>query len=681
MKLFFYTITFIFCLNAVHLAQDSESYELSSISFVGNETFTDSELKAVIQSEENPFWFWRFLYNTVSFLGSPANYFDSTTISVDIISLKSFYAVNGFFKAEISSSFVLDTAGRSAELTYFIKENAGHTYGKVKISGLDNLSEEMNEAIDEFKKYPTWERYVQENVQDKNDAIITYLKNNGFMLARYDSTVIKIDTINAKADIATYFNRGRWYTYGDINIERDGESSSDVSYELIKYITNINVGDIYRQEEVSKSRVRLARTGLFSSINLKADTISSESSKASLLIKGTVGSLNELSPEVFVDNEFGFFNVGVGASYIRKNFLGDARKLTVRARFRINDVTNIRFDSDLFEETFQTEVDLSTIVEQPFLFSRNIAGRLEVYLKSYNINTVQYDNYGANFSSAFDMPKYTFVNLLNPYLRFDRLSYTIPEYEDKGDTLSVSPKTFTSSLGTEIGSTNTDDLFYPTEGRIISLISEISSANVEWDAKSIQSGQSTLVVDSLGFYLKMQLTVGLYNAVSRDKFTIFGIKAKAGYIQMISGDAALVSPNQTFFAGGSNSVRGWRGRELIPLNQFSTDLVFPPSLNEELKIRGGNILLEGSFEYRRKFEEEYGFAFFTDYGNTWNNLEDIRIDQIAVAIGTGIRYYSPIAPFRLDFGFKFYDPKDQKFIFDKQFFSTMVIHFGIGEAF
>lgn len=657
-----------------------ESYELASISFEGNETFTDTELKAVIQSEENPFWLWRFLYSTVSFIGSPPNYFDSTTISVDIISLKSFYAVNGFFEAEISASFVLDTTAKTAELNYIIKENTAHTYGKVQFTGLDNLSQEMNDAIIEYKKYPTWERYVQDNVQKKNDEIISYLKNNGFMLARYDSTVVKIDTVNSKADISTYFNRGRWYTYGDIKIEQDGESSSEVSYDLIKYLTNINVGDVYRVEEISKSRVRLARTGLFNSINLTADTISSNSSKASLLIKGTVGSLNELSPEVFVDNEFGFFNAGVGASYIRKNFLGDARKLTIRARFRLNDITNLRFDSESFKETFQTEVDLSAIVEQPFLFSRNIAGRLEGYIKSYNISTVEYDNFGANFTSAFDMPKHTFVNLLSPYLRFDGLSYTIPEFVKDADTLSVSPMTFTSSLGAEIGSTTTDDLFYPTEGRLISIISEVSSAKVKWDGRNVNSGQTLTLVDSLGYYAKMQITIGLYNAISRDKFTVLGIKAKAGYIQMLSGDAALVSPNQTFFAGGSNSIRGWRGRELVPTDLVFKDL-FPPSLNEQLKIRGGNILLEGSFEYRRKFEKDYGFVFFTDYGNTWNDIKGIRIDQIAVAIGTGARYYSPIAPFRLDFGFKFYDPRDQKFIFDKKFFSTMVIHFGIGEAF
>jgi len=74
--------------------------------------------------------------------------------------------------------------------------------------------------------------------------------------------------------------------------------------------------------------------------------------------------------------------------------------------------------------------------------------------------------------------------------------------------------------------------------------------------KNQQTGQSSLAIDSLGFYFKLQLTLGFYLAVSRDKLTVFGIKAKSGYIHMLSGDAALVSPNQTFFAGGSNSVRG-----------------------------------------------------------------------------------------------------------------------------
>ncbi len=681
MKFIFYGFFIVFISSSfVELsAQQTELYELSSIDFTGNETFNATELKSVIQNEENPFWLWRFLYNTVSFIGSPPNYFDSSAIPVDIISLKSFYAVNGYFKAQIGYSFVVDTSGKSVELTYHITENEMFTYGDVKLRGLESLSTEIKTEISPYLEYPTWERYVQENVQEKNDEIITYLKNHGFMLARYDSTVVRVDTINTKTDLSTYFKTGGWHVYDEIKIVKDGEANSEISDELIKYLTNINPGDAYKEEEILKSRVRLARTGLFSTINLKGVKQDSVSNKVQLLITGTVTSLNEVSPEVFADNEFNYFNVGVGISYIRKNFLGDARKLTLRTRFRVNDITGIRFGSTSFKETFQSEIDLSAIVEQPFLFSRSIAGRLETFLKSYDISNVEYQNYGANFTSAVDMPRHTFINLLNPYLRFDRLDYSIPEIEYEGDTVSISPKTFTSSLGTEIGSTTTDDLFYPTEGRTISLITEVSSANVKWDLKELSTNQTILAVDSLGYYIKLQLTIGSYFAVSRDNNTVVGLKFKSGYIHMLSGDPAIVSPNQTFFAGGSNSVRGWKGRELIPSDPLLN--LFPPSLNDELKIRGGNFLLEGSIEYRRRFEKEFGAVLFIDYGNTWNAIEDLKLNQIAIAIGTGIRYYSPIAPFRIDFGFKFYDPKDMKFIFEKQFFDTLVLNFGIGEAF
>lgn len=678
MKFLFYIFILALFFSAYQYAQGDDRIELSSISFVGNETFSDADLKAVIQSEESPMWLWTFL-NSFTFLGSPPNYFDSTSISVDVISLKSFYAVKGFFKAEINYSFVIDTSGKSADLIYTIKENSPFTFNSVRFPGLEKLNDWIKSNIAEYMDYALGERYSQQNVQKKNDEIITYLKNNGYLFAAYDSSIVKIDTSNSSIDLFNYFSTGSFYRYSDIKIEKTGPSSSEVSYDLIKYITNINVGDTYREDEISKSRLRLARTGLFSSINLEGVNRDSIAGKAELQITSTVTPLNELSPEIFADNEQGYFNIGVGASYVRKNFLGDARKLTIRASFTVNDVSNINFNSQYFSETFQSQVELSGIVEQPFLFSRNIAGRLELYLKSYNIESVDYQNYGANFNTVVDMPTYTFINILSPYLRFDRLNYKIPQLEFIGDTVSVNPTTFTASLGTELGSTKTNDLFYPTAGNIISLITELSSANVKWDVRNNQTGQSELSIDSLGFYLKLQLTLGFYFSISRDNQTVFATKFKSGYIYMLSGGQGLVSPNQTFFAGGSNSVRGWKSRELIPPDEFTN--FYPVSLNEELKIRGGTFLLEGSFEYRRRFEKDFGFVLFLDYGNTWNGADQFVWNEVAVAIGTGVRYYSPIAPFRIDFGFKLYDPKDLKYFYDVPFLETMVINFGIGEAF
>ena len=75
--------------HAALFAQQQEDFELSSINFEGNEEFSDSELESVLQSKETPWWFWKFL-NSFSGLGSPPEYYDSTSIPLDIISLKSF---------------------------------------------------------------------------------------------------------------------------------------------------------------------------------------------------------------------------------------------------------------------------------------------------------------------------------------------------------------------------------------------------------------------------------------------------------------------------------------------------------------------------------------------------------------------------------------------------------------
>ncbi|RKY98762.1 MAG: hypothetical protein DRQ13_03205 [Ignavibacteriae bacterium] len=661
-------------------AQQQKDFELSSINFEGNEEFSDSELESVLQSKETPWWFWKFL-NSFSGLGSPPEYYDSTSIPLDIISLKSYYAVNGFFLAEIWHSYIIDKSARDAELTYYIKEGTPFTYGDNQAFGLETLDKNLFTQVTPLLHPANDVRYSQEDLDTRFETIVDHLKNFGYMLVEFDSTVISIDTVKHKTSMNTYFTLGNRYLYSDVKIEKEGEGKDFVSDEMIRYVTNINVGDIYSVENIAKSRLRLARTGLFNSINLKGVVEDTIKNFVPLLITGSIGSLNELSPEVFADNELNTFNLGVGAIYVRKNFLGDARKLTLRARFRVTDITNIRFSSGVF----QSEIDLSMLLEQPFLFNRKVSGRLEGYLKSYNISSVEYRNMGSVLTLAIDMPSYTFINILNPYLRFDYLAWELPEVDDLPDelgildTVAADARTFTTSLGAETGSNNTNDLFYPTEGRLISLISEIASSDVEWEFRERETNNLLLNTNDRGYYYKLQLSLGLFLPVSKDKLTVFGIKAKTGYIQMIKGGPELIAPNQTFFAGGSNSVRGWRARELIPSDNIF--YIGAPSLNDELKIRGGTFLIEGSFEYRRKFETDFGFAFFVDYGNTWNGYKGVRWDEIAVAIGTGFRYYSPIAPFRLDFGFKLYDPDDKRFIFDKSVFKTMQLHFGIGEAF
>ena len=662
-------------------AQPGELYELSSIEFIGNNEFSDSDLKNVIQSKENPFWLWKFFESFTPF-GSPPVYFDSLAITVDIISLKSFYAVNGFFETSFSYSYDVDTSSKSVVLTYPLLEGTEFTYGKINVHGLNKV-EYLHSQIIPYTSLSNTERFNQEKLQRHMSNVLSILKNNGYMLAMFDSTLIIMDTLMNKTDLEIYFTTGDKYLFDEIRVEKNGEGKDLVSDELIKYVASIEVGQMYNAEEIAKSRLRLARTGLFNSINLKGVIEDTVSNKVPLNIKGTIGSMNDLSPEVFIDNEFNTSNIGIGLSYSRKNFFGDARKLTLSTKFKVNDIQNFNFFSTSEGDSIiQTQVDVRLLLEQPFFFSRSISASLEAYYKTYNIFETRFENEGGRLNLAIDMPVHSFINLLNPYLNLDILGYDIFS-KVNGVQLVTNPRSTAAILGSAVGSTTANDFFFPVKGYNLNQILELAltRTKVNFSGQYIQDSVGLAEIttdDDIGFYYKLQTTFTNYIGVSRDNNTVLGMKFKIGYIQTFVGGDGLIPPNQTFFAGGANSVRGWRARELVPESRISFIGATNPA---EDNIRGGTFILEGSFEYRRKFNPDFGNTFFLDYGNTWNGYKGIQLEEIALAVGFGLRYYSPFAPFRIDFGWKLWDPQNQISLFERAFWQAFEFHFGIGEAF
>ena len=680
-----YAVIFLFFLicfwgNTSYAQSSFNDIELTEINFKGNKEFSASDLKSIIQSKESPFWLWKF-FNSFSFLGSPPEFFDSTAISVDVVSLKSFYASQGFFQAAITASYKIDTTSRAAALTYQIKEGPVFTYRNKTWHGLEDLG-----YLDRFTSpYTTFlggYRFMETQVSNNVNEVLSILKNNGFMLATFDSTIITIDSVQKATDLDIYFTPGNRYRYNEIKIEKSGEGKNLVSDELIRYATGIQDSQYYSDDEIAKSRLRLARTGLFNTINLRGIVEDTMGNFVPLGIYGDIGTMNDLSPEVFIDNEFRSSNIGIGLSYTRKNFLGDARKLTLSTRGKVNDIQNFSFASKSAKDsTFQTQIDLSLLIEQPFFLRRNISASMEAFYKTYNISRVRFENAGGKLRLAVDMPTYTFVNLLNPYLTLDILGYDI-NLAVNNETFVRTPTSTTSILGSEIGSSTTNDFFYPTTGYNLNQVVEVALTGTRTtdQGQYIQDslGVSEVQNSKTGLYYKLQTTFSQYFTMSKDKRSVLAWKLKVGYIHTFVGGAELIPPNQTFFAGGANSVRGWRARQLVPSTQVQFIGVTEP-VNDN--IRGGTFIIEGSIEHRRKVEPEIGLAVFLDYGNTWNGYKEFQFKQLAVAIGWGVRYYSPFAPFRIDFGWMLWDPVNEKTLFQRSFLKSFEFHFGIGEAF
>ncbi len=86
-----------------------------------------------------------------------------------------------------------------------------------------------------------------------------------------------------------------------------------------------------------------------------------------------------------------------------------------------------------------------------------------------------------------------------------------------------------------------------------------------------------------------------------------------------------------FFAGGSQSVRGYSYQSLGPLDANG-------------KVEGGKHLIVGSLEYDHRIKGKWSAAVFFDRGNAINTMND----PLESGAGFGIRWQSPIGPIRFD---------------------------------
>lgn len=197
----------------------------------------------------------------------------------------------------------------------------------------------------------------------------------------------------------------------------------------------------------------------------------------------------------------------------------------------------------------------------------------------------------------------------------------------------------------------------------------ITSASLAWDnrdsvLKPTQGFLSFASVDlfsgfgsDLDRFLKYQIDLRHYR--SPFKGLTFAMAGRMGYIQPL-GSSNTVADDQLFFLGGISDVRGFKENMLL------TD---PEDTHEAL---GGRTSISASLEARIDLPANFELTFFMDTGKIDNTDQAQVLDDFRYAVGTGLRYNTPIGPIGLLYGHKL-DPEDGE--------SPGQIHFSIGYTF
>ncbi|NGX61781.1 MAG: Translocation and assembly module TamA [Chlamydiae bacterium] len=159
------------------------------------------------------------------------------------------------------------------------------------------------------------------------------------------------------------------------------------------------------------------------------------------------------------------------------------------------------------------------------------------------------------------------------------------------------------------------------------------------------------------FFLKQELWAATYHPLLPSGNLLLALSGQIGSILEYSPGSIPVP--KRFFAGSSTGLRGYKY------------LTVSPRDGDELT--GGRSLLIFQIEPRIRIWQKLYFAAFTDFGNVYASEFPQLSKGILRSVGVGLRYLTPLGPFRLDIAF----PLDKRKGIDKSF----QIYASVGQTF
>ncbi len=223
-----------------------------------------------------------------------------------------------------------------------------------------------------------------------------------------------------------------------------------------------------------------------------------------------------------------------------------------------------------------------------------------------------------------------------------------------------------------------------TENNLIFASNYAFSKNSKVDINDNDFYQFRVKLESAGNLLSALEGVIPYNKNDNDQLLVFGVpfsqyfKTEFDFIRhwevadskvlafrsffglaIPYGNSESIPFVRSYFAGGSNDNRAWNAYELGP-----------GKTNNINDFNEANLKLALNLEYRFPIAGDVKGALFADAGNIWNVFDNEdnpdaifsgfdSLSDIALGTGFGLRYDFTYFVFRLDVGFKTYNPAEE----------------------
>lgn len=525
-----------------------------------------------------------------------SGYLDQKKLEFDAQKLASFYHNHGFIKAKVGDPKVEYSKEEGLTITIEVQEGPQYAVNEVFIEGdLIKPVDELMEKVQIDKE----EAFNRETVRRDIQALRSVYFDEGYAYADVKPGTRQDDEKHL-VDIVYRISKGKKVRFERINIAGNTKTRDKVIRREMKVVE----GEYFSGKDLKRSTANLHRLGFFEDVEVKTK----RGSRDDLMVvdisvkEKATGSFSIGAGYSSEDSAFVMFQIA------ENNFLGNGQKLQAEAKIG-----------------GETQQYIIRFVE-PWLFDLPLLASFDIFKWEHEYDDYTRDSMGGAVGLGFPLG---FDDFTKGYVRY---MYDDSEITDVSPYASV-------AIRDMVGSNVTSS--------VMSMIKR-DSRDRPWNTSKGSVNSASFEYAGLGgdvaFY-KYQGESGWYFPMFWD--TVFFVRGRIGYVKKGSGGKLPVY--QKFTLGGINTVRGFDYGDISPRDPDTGDRI------------GGEKMMVFNVEYRFPLLKEQGLIglVFFDAGNVFTKDESYTFSGIRRSAGTGLRWYSPIGPLRLEYGWNL-DQKDDE---------------------
>ena len=511
---------------------------IGGIAFIGNEAYSDSTLRGVIQTRESA-WY--------RFLTSDDTY-DPDRLSFDEELLRRFYNARGYADFQVISAVAeLTPDGKSFYITFTVEEGPKYTFGEVKV---DTTLEDLGvEQLERLVATESGETYDGDEVEATIQALTDEVGRLGYAFVDIQPQLRK-DPEKLTVDLTYQINEGQ-----KVYVERiDISGNLRTLDRVIRREFRLAEGDAFNTALLRRSQQRLRNLGFFESVDV---TTEQGSAPDKVVIKTKV-----------VERSTGELSFGAGFS-TEDGVLGDIR---LSERNFLGRGQDLRANLTVSQRRQQIDISFT----EPYFLERDLAAGVDLFDSRTDFQ--RESSYDESSIGGTLRLGYPLTENLRHGVRYTLRDDQIHNVDDNASVFIKEEEgsRTTSLIGQSFTYDRRDERFLPTDGYYLKLDQDL--AGLGFDSR----------------FIRHELRAEYYYPIISD--VVFNLSGSAGYIHGIFGDDVHLQTR--FFIGGAN-LRGFQfggvgsrdsetddrlGGNLYYVG--SGEVRFPLGLPDELRVFG-----------------------------------------------------------------------------------------------